>query len=143
MEMRKVKGLIDAIKASNLEEIEINLRGCSMRIARTGSGRADQPPQLKSPMPTIASGSGTPPNALSMEHVVRSPSVGISYASESPSQPPFVAVGTLVKPGDTLGIVATLNTSSRVEAAVPGTVIDILIKDGQPVEFDQPLFVIG
>lgn len=74
---------------------------------------------------------------------MRSPTVGTSYASESPNQPPFVAVGTVVKPGDTLGIVATLNTSSRVEAAVPGTVIDILIKDGQPVEFDQPLFVIG
>jgi acetyl-CoA carboxylase biotin carboxyl carrier protein len=141
MELRKVKGLIDAIKASNLEEIEINLRGCSMRIARGDPGRAivlHEPPLASK----AVGGQPSQPN-LPIEHIVRSPTVGISHAAESPSQPPFVVVGTVVKPGDTLGIVATLRTSSRVEADVAGIVVDILVKDGQPVEFDQPLFVIA
>ena len=69
--------------------------------------------------------------------------VGTTYLSENPKDPPFVAVGTAVKQGDTLGVVATLSTSNRIEAGISGTVTDVLISDGQPVEFDQPMFVIG
>ena len=69
--------------------------------------------------------------------------VGTTYLSQNPEAPPFVAVGTTVKRGDTLGVVATLSTSNRIEAGVSGTVTDVLVTNGQPVEFDQPMFVIG
>jgi len=77
------------------------------------------------------------------EHIVRSPMVGISYASPGPDQPLFVSIGRTVKRGDILGIVAALNTTSSIEAGASGTILRILVENGQPVEFDQPLFVIG
>ena len=69
--------------------------------------------------------------------------VGTSYLSASPDQPPYVTVGSIVKLGDPLGVVATLSTANRIHAPRSGTVIDVLVTSGQPVEFDQPLLVIG
>ena len=76
-------------------------------------------------------------------HVVRSPMVGSFYASPSPDKPVFVKVGQAVKQGETLGIVEAMKMFNPIEADVSGTVLAILCESGQPVEFDQPLFVIG
>jgi acetyl-CoA carboxylase biotin carboxyl carrier protein len=76
-------------------------------------------------------------------HVVRAPMVGTFYASASPGAPAFVSVGTRVKAGDPLGIIEAMKMFNQLEADVAGTVLAIVAENGQPVEFDQPLFVIG
>ena len=81
--------------------------------------------------------------ALPDGHVVKSPMVGTFYAAPAPDKPPFVTVGQTVKAGDTLGIIEAMKMFNPIEADVGGTVVAILCENAQPVEFDQPLFVIG
>ena len=81
---------------------------------------------------------GLPPG-----HVVRSPMVGTFYVSANPESPPFVKVGQTVKAGDTLGIIEAMKMFNQIEADHAGTVVAVLAANGQPVEFDEPLFVIG
>ena len=75
--------------------------------------------------------------------VVRAPMVGTFYASSAPDKPPFVTVGQQVKAGDTLGIIEAMKMFNPIEAEVSGTVLKVIAQNGQPVEFDEPLFVIG
>ena len=95
--------------------------------------------------PTDAASGGTPrrPRDLPEGHVVRAPMVGTFYASPAPDKPAFVTVGQAVKAGDTLGIIEAMKMFNPIEADVSGTVLKVLVETGQPVEFDQPLFVIG
>jgi acetyl-CoA carboxylase biotin carboxyl carrier protein len=74
---------------------------------------------------------------------MRAPMVGTFYASPSPDKPPFVSVGQAVKAGDTLGIIEAMKMFNPIEADVSGTVLKVLVESGQPIEFDEPLFVIG
>jgi acetyl-CoA carboxylase biotin carboxyl carrier protein len=76
-------------------------------------------------------------------HVVTAPMVGTFYASQNPESPPFVKVGQKVKAGDTLGIIEAMKMFNQIEADVAGTVLAVLVENGQPVEFDEPMFVIG
>ncbi|MGB2789019.1 MAG: acetyl-CoA carboxylase biotin carboxyl carrier protein, partial [Dokdonella sp.] len=76
-------------------------------------------------------------------NTVRSPMVGTFYASANPDAPPFVKVGQKVKVGDTLGIIEAMKMFNQIEADVAGTVLAVLVESGHPVEFDEPLFVIG
>jgi acetyl-CoA carboxylase biotin carboxyl carrier protein len=85
-----------------------------------------------------AAGSGLPDG-----HVVRSPMVGTFYSSPNPDAAPFVKVGQSVKAGETLGIIEAMKMFNPIEAEVTGTVVAILVESGQPVEFDEPMFVIG
>ena len=158
MDLRKIKKLIDLLEASNLSEIEIKEGEESVRLARTPKGGYAVPapapaayaePRPAAPMPmsspTEASTGGTakPGNALPDGHVVRAPMVGTFYASPSPDKPAFVAVGQTVKAGETLAIIEAMKMFNPIEADVSGTVLSILAESGQPIEFDQPLFVIG
>ena len=156
MEIRKIKGLIRLFKASNLAEVEVTLGGCAIRVSRESSNalqtwhestsglRGESQPHLKAGIAAVVDAAVPTSSADPRSgHVVRSLMVGTTYLSENPQEPPFVEVGTAVKQGDTLGVVATLSTSNRIEAGVSGTVTDVLVSDGQPVEFDQPMFVIG
>jgi acetyl-CoA carboxylase biotin carboxyl carrier protein len=95
--------------------------------------------------PTDASSGGLAKAATDLPDgdVVRAPMVGTFYASPAPDKPPFVSVGQAVKAGDTLGIIEAMKMFNPIEAEVSGTVLKILAESGQPVEFDQPLFVIG
>lgn len=159
MDLRKIKKLIDLLEESNLAEIEIKEGEESVRLARTPKGGYAAPaapapiayaePRPAAPMPmsspTEASTGGTAKagNALPEGHVVRAPMVGTFYASPSPDKPSFVSVGQSVKAGETLAIIEAMKMFNPIEADVSGTVLSILAESGQPIEFDQPLFVIG
>lgn len=159
MDLRKIKKLIDLLEESNLAEIEIKEGEESVRLARTPKGSyavaaapapvayAEPRPAAPMPMssPTEASTGGTAKagNALPDGHVVRAPMVGTFYASPSPDKPAFVSVGQAVKAGETLAIIEAMKMFNPIEADVSGTVLSILAESGQPIEFDQPLFVIG
>jgi acetyl-CoA carboxylase biotin carboxyl carrier protein len=158
MDLRKIKKLIDLLEESNLAEIEIKEGEESVRLARTPKGmtyaqpqmmqaaHAQQPASAPMPMqsPTEAATGGTKPQSdLPDGHVLRAPMVGTFYLSPSPDKPPFVSVGQTVKAGETLGIIEAMKMFNPIESDVSGTVLLILGESGQPVEFDQPLFVIG
>ncbi len=158
MDLRKIKKLIDLLEESNLAEIEIKEGEESVRLARTPTGSVTYaapavmhaPPaqQASAPMPMqspteAATGGTAKPSDLPEGHVLRAPMVGTFYASPSPDKPAFVSVGQAVKAGETLGIIEAMKMFNPIEADVSGTVLAILGESGQPVEFDQPLFVIG
>lgn len=160
MDLRKIKKLIDLLEESNLAEIEIKEGEESVRLARTPKGSyaapmayaapaaapapaEARPMPMSSPTEASTGGSAKPGNALPEGHVVRSPMVGTFYASSAPDKPAYVSVGQQVKAGDTLAIIEAMKMFNPIEADASGTVVAILGETGQPVEFDQPLFVIG
>ena len=158
MDLRKLKKLIELLEESNLAEIEIKEGEESVRLSR---GSSSAPPMAYAqpvarsaepvmPMlsPVDASTGGRPAaepagSGLPDGYVVKSPMVGTYYSSPSPDKPPFVSVGQVVKVGETLGIIEAMKMFNPIEAEVAGTVLAIVCENGQPVEFDQPMFVIG
>ena len=158
MDLRKIKKLIDLLEESNLAEIEIKEGEESVRLARVPKGgyaaqpqmyaapveqRAATPMPMASPTESATGGSAKPGNDQPEGHVVRAPMVGTFYTSPSPDQPAYVSVGQSVKAGDTLAIIEAMKMFNPIEADVSGTVLAVLTESGSPVEFDQPLFVIG
>ena len=159
MDLRKIKKLIDLLEESNLTEIEIKEGEESVRLSRTsGAGgaplayapapapvahRAPEPVMLMSSPVEAATGGAPKGDDLPPGQVAKSPMVGTFYASPAPDKPPFVSVGQSVKAGETLGIIEAMKMFNPIEAETSGTVVAILVESGQPVEFDQPLFVIG
>jgi acetyl-CoA carboxylase biotin carboxyl carrier protein len=160
MDLRKIKKLIDLLEESNLSEIEIKEGEESVRLSRlppagstygpvplvqVGAAVVERPVQgMLSPTEAATGGRAAPATpALPDGHVVRSPMVGTYYASPNPEAPVFVKVGQAVKAGDTLGIIEAMKMFNPIEADVSGTVVSILVENGQPVEFDEPMFVIG
>ncbi|VXC01391.1 acetyl CoA carboxylase, BCCP subunit [Luteimonas sp. 9C] len=159
MDLRKIKKLIDLLEESNLTEIEIKEGEESVRLSRNSAAApmmyaqapapaAPRPAEPVMPMssPVDAATGGTPKAAddeLPPGQVAKSPMVGTYYASPAPDKPAFVTVGQSVKVGDTLGIIEAMKMFNPIEAETSGTVVAILCESGQPVEFDQPLFVIG
>ena len=158
MDLRKIKKLIDLLEESNLAEIEIKEGEESVRLARVPRGGVTLAAPAMAPMqyetrgapvmpmagPTdAASGGSAKATDLPEGHVVRAPMVGTFYASPSPDKPAFVTVGQAVKAGETLGIIEAMKMFNPIEADVAGTVVKVLVESGQPIEFDQPLFVIG
>ena len=157
MDLRKIKKLIDLLEESNLAEIEIKEGEESVRLARApragapmaapmhaAAYEAPRAMPMQSPVdgPTGGSGDGGGP-ALPDGEVIRAPMVGTFSAPASPDKPPFVTEGQQVKAGDTLGIIEAMKMFNPIEAEVSGTVLKVIAENGQPVEFDEPLFVIG
>ena len=155
MDLRKIKKLIDILEESNLAELEIKEGEESVRLSRVPKGAYAAPlapathvhveparAAVAAPAPAAASSAPSAESALPPGHVVRSPMVGTYYASAKPDAPPFVKVGQTVKVGDTLGIIEAMKMFNQIEADKGGTVIAVLGENGQPVEFDEPLFVI-
>ena len=149
MDIRKVKKLIELLEESGVAEIEIKEGEESVRISRASAAVAPAPMQYAaapiaapaaaapSEAPAAAEASNTPSG-----HQVKSPMVGTFYRSPSPGAKSFVEVGDQVKVGDTLCIVEAMKMMNQIEADASGTVKAILIEDGEPVEFDEPLFII-
>jgi acetyl-CoA carboxylase biotin carboxyl carrier protein len=100
-----------------------------------------EPARAAAPAPA-ATPSASVESSLPPGHVVRSPMVGTYYASAKPDAPPFVKIGQAVKVGDTLGIIEAMKMFNQIESDKAGTVVAVLGENGQPVEFDEPLFVI-
>ena len=151
MDIRKVKKLIELLEESGIDELEIREGEESVRISRHSKQPAfmQQPMYAPAPAPAapaaapVAAEAAAPVAAKLNGTVVRSPMVGTFYASPSPDKPAFVSVGQAVKAGETLGIIEAMKMFNPIEADVSGTVVAIQCESGQPVEFDQPLFVIG
>jgi len=151
MDIRKVKKLIELLEESGIAEIEIKEGEESVRISRLMSGvpmPAVQAYQVApGPAPVAAAPAAAPaapPAATKPDgHVVASPMVGTFYTSPSPDSPPFVKVGQSVKIGDPLCIIEAMKIMNPIEADRAGTVVAVLADNGQPVEFEQPLFIIN
>jgi acetyl-CoA carboxylase biotin carboxyl carrier protein len=155
MDLRKIKKLIDLLEESNLAELEIKEGEEVVRLSRVPTGGmavAAAPVQLQAaPVAAAAPAAAAAPVAaeapavsgLPEGHVVKAPMVGTFYASATPGAPAFVKVGQQVKAGETLGIIEAMKMFNQIEADVAGTVQAILVENGQPVEFDQPMFVIA
>lgn len=150
MDIRKVKKLIELLEASDIAEIEIKEGEEAVRISRASSSApavysapvAAAPAPVAAPVAAAAAADDKPAAPATTGHVVSSPMVGTFYRSPSPSSPPFVEVGTHVKVGDVVCIVEAMKMMNQIEADHAGVVEAILIEDGEPVEFDQPLITI-
>lgn len=151
MDIRKIKKLIELLEESNIGELEIREGEETVRISRNGVM-----PMMAAPMayaaPAPMAAPAAPVAAPVVEvaakpelsgHVVRSPMVGTFYRSPSPDSPAFVEVGKSVKVGDVLCIVEAMKMMNQIEADKAGVVQAILLEDGAPVEFDQPMFTIA
>jgi len=155
MDIRKIKKLIELLDETGVSEIEIKEGEESVRISRnTGSAQMSMPaqymqmPQMMAPAPAVApaapaaAAEAAPVKDEISGHKVTSPMVGTFYRSASPTSPPFTDVGKHVNEGDTLCIIEAMKILNQIEADRSGTVKAILVENGQPVEFGQPLFVI-
>jgi acetyl-CoA carboxylase biotin carboxyl carrier protein len=156
MDIRKVKKLIELLEESNIDEIEIKEGEESVRISRNSAqfavaaAAAAAPPPYAPPPPVAAAPAPAPapvaepaPAPVAAGHVVSSPMVGTFYRSPSPTSPSFVEVGQTVKIGDVVCIVEAMKMMNQIEADKAGTIEAILVENGEPVEFDQPLFSIA
>ncbi|WP_038175081.1 MULTISPECIES: acetyl-CoA carboxylase biotin carboxyl carrier protein [Vibrio] len=148
MDIRKIKKLIELVEESGIAELEISEGEESVRISRHGA--AAPAPIHYAPAP-VAAPAAAPAAPAAVEpaapaaptgHQVLSPMVGTFYRSPSPDSKSFIEVGQSVKAGDTLCIVEAMKMMNQIESDKSGVVTAILVEDGQPVEFDQPLVVI-
>jgi acetyl-CoA carboxylase biotin carboxyl carrier protein len=153
MDIRKIKRLIELLDESGVQELEIHEGEESVRISRGAPAPAPQPayaPQPPpaapaGPAPTTGGGSEGESGSADAEasgHLIRSPMVGTFYRASSPSDAAFVEEGQSVNKGDTLCIIEAMKMLNQIEADVSGTIRSVLVENGQPVEFDQPLFVV-
>lgn len=150
MDIRKIKRLIELLEESDLNEIEICEGEESVRISRgsTAPQYALPPGAAFQFQPPAREGSGAEPKGAALNaaepagHTVRSPMVGTYYSAPSPGAKPFIEEGQAVQVGDTLCIIEAMKMLNQIEADKAGTVQTVLVENGQPVEFDQPLFVI-
>lgn len=150
MDIRKIKKLIELVEESGIAELEITEGEESVRIHRGGSQIAAPMHYQAAPMHAPAAPAPAPAAAAPVEaaepelsgHIVRSPMVGTFYAAPAPGASDFVSVGQQVKAGETLCIVEAMKMMNQIEADKGGVVKQILVENGEPVEFDQPLFVI-
>jgi acetyl-CoA carboxylase biotin carboxyl carrier protein len=157
MDLRKLKTLIDLVQNSGISELEISEGEEKIRIAKHMAaapnstmatmvsmpiaGQGSMPMVAVSPAPTFAAEPAAP--AEPVGHVVKSPMVGTFYRSGSPGSPAFAEIGQTVKAGETLCIIEAMKLMNEIESDADGVIKTILVENGQPVEFDQPLFIIG
>jgi acetyl-CoA carboxylase biotin carboxyl carrier protein len=149
MDIRKVKKLIELLEQSNVAEIEIHEGEESVRISRHGVATPLLMPQsmpMAVPAATAVNAPAASPDDELLDglagEVVRSPMVGTFYRAPAPGSAPFVEEGQKVKAGDTLCIIEAMKILNQIECEQAGTVRRILVENGQPVEYNQPLFVI-
>ena len=147
MDLRKLKTLIDLVADSGIAELEVTEGEDRVRIAKfSPAPAAPAAGAMSVTVPAaaaVAANGTTAVPALEPEgHVVKSPMVGTFYRSPSPGAASFIELGQVVKPGDTLCIIEAMKLLNEIEAEVGGTVRQILVENGQPVEYGQPLFVI-
>jgi acetyl-CoA carboxylase biotin carboxyl carrier protein len=152
MDIRKIKKLIELLEESDVEELEIHEADDSVRISRRREPAAGTQyvSHYPAPAPQAAAPSAPAPAAEESSapaaptgHTLKSPMVGTFYRSPSPTAKAFVEVGQTVNVGDVVCIVEAMKMMNQIEADKSGTVTEILVENGQPVEFDQPLVAIS
>ena len=147
MDLRKLKTLIDLVADSGIAELEVTEGEDRVRIAKfspapaapTAAAAALAAPTA---LTVAANGTSAPPVTEPEGQVVKSPMVGTFYRSPSPGAASFVELGQAVKPGDALCIIEAMKLLNEIEAEIGGTIKQILVENGQPVEYGQPLFII-
>ncbi|WP_054113879.1 acetyl-CoA carboxylase biotin carboxyl carrier protein [Marinagarivorans algicola] len=154
MDIRKIKKLIELLEESNIEELEISEGEESVRISRGSRNPVamQMPMQTYAPQVTQQAPAAPAPAPVAVAesaptivsgHTVNSPMVGTFYGAPSPGAEPFVSVGKSVKVGDVICIIEAMKMMNQIEADKDGVIESILLKDGEPVEFDQPLVTIA
>ena len=153
MDLRKLKTLIDLVAESDIAELEVTEGESKVRIVKSSATPQGQmmmmPPQgVQQYSAPAMSGAPAPAAAPAVPaeptgHVVKSPMVGTFYRSSAPGAAAFVDVGSTVKEGDTLCIIEAMKLLNEIDSDMSGTITKVLVENGQPVEFGQPLFVIG
>jgi acetyl-CoA carboxylase biotin carboxyl carrier protein len=149
MDLRKLKTLIDLVSESNVSELEITEAEGKVRIVKSAGALAGAPTVMYAPAPAAPAAVPAAPALVAppvpvapVGHQVKSPMVGTFYRSASPGAKPFVEVGSVIKAGDTICIVEAMKILNEIECDKSGTVTQILIDNGEAVEYGQPLFVI-
>lgn len=156
MDLRKLKKLIDLVQESGIAELEITEGEEKVRISRVNPGSTQTiltmpagqlaiPAMAAAPAPAAtsgAAGASAAPDKVE-GHIVKSPMVGTFYRAPSPGAKAFVDVGDRVSPGDTLCIIEAMKLLNEIEADQGGTVKEIYVENGQPVEYGEPLFLIA
>ena len=153
MDLRKLKTLIDLVSESGISELEITEGEGKVRIVKNPAPAPAAPVQMMAPAAPVqampAAAAAVPVAAPAAEagaapsgHIVKSPMVGTFYRAPQPGAEPFVKVGTSVKVGDTVCLIEAMKLLNEIEADKDGVIKAILVENGQPVEFGQPLFVI-
>ncbi len=147
MDLRKLKTLIDLVAESDIAELEVTEGESKVRIVKSSAVPQNQvvmmQPHAQQYMPAAAPVAAAVVPAEPQGHIVKSPMVGSFYRSAAPGSPPFIEVGSVVKEGDTLCIIEAMKLLNEIDADASGVIKQILVENGQPVEFGQPLFVIG
>jgi len=148
MDIRKVKKLMELLEQSGMSEIEIKEGEESVKISRYGNAPlmtptiSQQPVAMVTPSQVESTTTAANKGAEASDDLISSPMVGTYYSAPSPSAKPFVTVGQHVNKGDTIGIIEAMKIMNQIEADHSGTVVEILVKDGEAVEFGQALIVI-
>jgi len=154
MDLRKLKTLIDLVAESDIAELEVTEGESKVKIVKSPSAAAGQQVMMMqqpmaapaaapvaAPVAAVAAVEAAP--AAPTGHVVKSPMVGTFYRSSAPGSPAFVEIGSAVREGQTICIIEAMKLLNEIEADASGVVTQILVENGQPVEFGQPLFIIG
>ncbi|RKP48553.1 acetyl-CoA carboxylase biotin carboxyl carrier protein [Pararobbsia silviterrae] len=157
MDLRKLKTLIDLVSESGISELEVTEGEGKVRIVKNAApvilsqaapmqyapAPAGAPLQAAAPAPGAPVDAATPAAAIAQGHVVTSPMVGTFYRAPSPGADAFVQVGDTVKEGDTICIIEAMKLLNEIEADKAGVIKEVLVENGQAVEYGQPLFVIA
>ena len=151
MDIRKIKKLIELVNESDVTELEIHEGEASVRISRQGTTATlvaaptatPAAPLAAAPVETTAEAPSDASDEPPAGHIIKSPIVGSFYRASSPTSAPFVEIGQQVNKGETLCIVEAMKILNQIESDKAGKVIDILVENGQPIEYNQPLFIIG
>ncbi|MBT7390927.1 MAG: acetyl-CoA carboxylase biotin carboxyl carrier protein [Gammaproteobacteria bacterium] len=146
MDIRKVKKLMELLEESGMSEIEIKEGEESVKISRYGNSPAPShsfvQQQAPTSLPPVIAAPVIADEPSTVGQSLTSPMVGTYYSAPSPTAKPFITIGQHVKQGDTIGIVEAMKIMNQIEAEQSGTVLQILVKDGEAVEFGQPLIIV-
>ncbi len=153
MDLRKLKKLIDLVQESGIAELEITEGEEKVRIAKGGQVSVAPAAAAWAPAATAAAPAAAaapaegaapaPAPVAETRHTIKAPMVGTFYRASSPDAKAFVEVGQTIKEGETVCIIEAMKLMNEIEADISGSVVEILVENGQPVEYGQPLFVIA